>query len=54
MRIFEGKKIQPMSVLGVILGMIGIYLLVSQKELISNENTIIGMLMIFACMLSWG
>ena len=54
MRIFEGKKIQPMSVVGVILGMIGIYLLVSQKELISNENTIIGMLMIFACMLSWG
>jgi len=54
MRIFEGKKIQPMSVVGVILGMIGIYLLVSQKELISSENTILGMIMIFACMFSWG
>jgi len=54
MRIFEGKKIQSMSVVGVVLGMIGIYLLVSQKELISNENTVIGMLMIFACMISWG
>jgi len=54
MRVFEGKKIQPMSVVGVILGMIGIYLLVSQKELISSENTILGMIMIFACMFSWG
>ncbi len=54
MRLFDGKKIKLMSVIGVILGVIGIYLLVSQKELISNENTIIGMLMIFACMLSWG
>ena len=54
MRILEGKKIQLMSYLGVILGMIGIYLLVGQKELISNENSIIGMLMIFACMISWG
>ncbi len=54
MRIFEGKKIQPMSILGVILGMIGIYLLVSQKQFISQENTIIGMIMIFACMISWG
>jgi len=54
MRIFEGKKIQPMSYIGVVLGMIGIYLLVGQKELISNENTVIGMLMIFSCMISWG
>ena len=53
MRVFEGKKIQPMSVVGVILGFIGIYLLVSQKEIISQEGTVTGMLMIFACMLSW-
>lgn len=53
MRILQGKKIQSMSVIGVILGVIGIYLLVSQKEIITKENTIIGMLMIFACMLSW-
>ncbi len=53
MRIIEGKKIQPMSVIGVILGIIGIYLLVSQKEIISQENSVIGMIMIFICMLSW-
>jgi drug/metabolite transporter (DMT)-like permease len=54
MRILQGKKIQPMSVVGVVLGMIGIYLLVSQKSLISNEHTVIGMIMIFVCMVSWG
>ena len=53
MRILQGKKIQTMSVIGVILGIIGIYLLVSQKQIISKEGSIIGMLMIFACMISW-
>ncbi len=54
MRILQGKKIQPMSIVGVILGIIGIYLLVSQKEVLSKENSIIGMVMIFVCMISWG
>ena len=54
MRVFQGKKIKLMSVIGVILGVIGIYLLVSQKELISQEGTKLGIAMIFACMLSWG
>jgi drug/metabolite transporter (DMT)-like permease len=54
MRIFEGKKIETSSVIGVALGIIGIYLLVSQKQIISQENTILGMVMIFACMISWG
>ena len=53
MRILQGKKIQTMSVIGVVLGVIGIYLLVSQKQIISKEGSIIGILMIFACMLSW-
>ena len=54
MRVLQGKKIQMMSVVGVILGFIGIYLLVSQKQVLSQENSVMGMLMIFACMLSWG
>ncbi|MEO5788767.1 MAG: EamA family transporter [Gelidibacter sp.] len=53
MRIFQGKKIEAMSVLGVILGVIGIFLLVSQKEVVSQEDSIIGMIMIFFCMVSW-
>jgi drug/metabolite transporter (DMT)-like permease len=53
MRVFQGKKIEMMSVLGVILGVIGIYLLVSQNEVVSKEGSILGMVMIFVCMVSW-
>ncbi len=53
MRILQGKKIQPMSLVGVGLGMIGIYLLVSQKQIISQEGAFLGMILIFFCMLSW-
>jgi len=53
MLLLQGKKIESMSIIGVILGVIGIYLLVSQKELISNEMTLIGIFMIFLCMISW-
>ena len=49
MRVLQGKKIQPMSVVGVVLGIIGIYLLVSQKEIITQEESILGMMMIFFC-----
>ncbi len=50
----QGKRIQPMSMIGVILGFVGIYLLVGQQQIIAKEGTIIGVLMIFVCMLSWG
>ncbi|WP_179333813.1 EamA family transporter [Winogradskyella costae] len=53
LRILEGKKIQPMSILGVVIGCIGIYLLVSQREMIGKEGMVTGMIMIFICMLSW-
>ena len=53
MRFFEGKKIKTMSVFGVILGMVGIFLLVGQKELISQEGTLLGMIMIFVSIISW-
>ncbi|KPM33445.1 DMT(Drug/metabolite transporter) superfamily permease [Croceitalea dokdonensis DOKDO 023] len=50
----QGKRIQPMSMVGVGLGMVGIYLLVGQKEVLSQQNAVAGMIMIFICMLSWG
>ena len=53
MRLLEGKKIQTMSVVGVIIGILGIYLLVSQNQVISQENSVLGMVMIFFCMVSW-
>lgn len=53
MRILEGKKIKAMSVMGVVLGMIGIFLLVSQKQFMSQEGSLLGMVMIFLCIISW-
>lgn len=53
MRVLQGKKIALMSYIGVALGFLGIFLLVSQKELISREGQLIGMIMIFVCMISW-
>lgn len=54
MRVLQGKKIQTMSLVGVFLGFIGIYLLVSQKQVISQEGSVLGMVLIFMAMLSWG
>jgi drug/metabolite transporter (DMT)-like permease len=53
MRVLQGKKIQPMSVIGVVLGITGIFLLVGQQEIIAQEGAILGMALIFICMLSW-
>ncbi|WP_010227242.1 EamA family transporter [Gillisia marina] len=53
LRVLHGKKIKTMSLIGVGLGIIGMFLLVSQKQIISDENSLIGMGMIFLCLLSW-
>lgn len=53
MRLLQGKRIKAMSLVGVGLGILGIFLLVGQKQIIANEDTLMGMLMIFGCMLSW-
>lgn len=53
MRIINGRKISTMSYIGVFFGFIGIYLLISQKQLISQEGQVTGIIMILACMLSW-
>ena len=53
MRIFEGKKIKPMSMVGVVLGIIGIYLLVSQNQITGGENSLLGIGLIFLALCSW-
>jgi drug/metabolite transporter (DMT)-like permease len=53
MRILHGTKIKTKSLFGVVLGIIGMYLLVSQAGLFINEFTLIGILMILTCVLSW-
>ncbi len=54
MWILQGKKIRPMSLIGVFLGIVGMYLLINQKTVMAQENSTIGILMIFAAMLAWG
>ncbi|MCB0462382.1 MAG: EamA family transporter [Flavobacteriaceae bacterium] len=53
MRIHQGKKIKTMSIIGVVLGVFGIYLLIGQQEVLAKENAIVGILMIVACMFGW-
>ncbi len=53
MWVLQGKKIKPMSLVGVGLGIAGIYLLVSQQEVVRHEYALAGVGMIFAAMLAW-
>jgi drug/metabolite transporter (DMT)-like permease len=53
MRLMDHKKMRPKSLIGVGLGIIGMYLLVTQKELVTNEETLLGVFMIFTCVFSW-
>ncbi|MEM9143083.1 MAG: EamA family transporter [Bacteroidota bacterium] len=53
MWLLQGKKIRAMSLIGVALGIIGIYLLVSQKAIVQQEDSWLGIALIFAAMLSW-
>ena len=38
MRLIDGKKMQVKSIIGVVLGMIGMYLLVSQQGISAKEG----------------
>ena len=53
MRLMDKKTMRPKSLVGVALGILGMYLLVSQKELVTNEETLLGLFMIFTCVMSW-
>ena len=53
MWILDGKKIQLQSMIGVVLGLVGIYLLIGQNEILSGEDQVLGILMAFSCILSW-
>ena len=53
LRLMDNKKMQRKSLIGIALGILGMYLLVSQKEFSSNESMILGVFMILSCVLSW-
>ncbi len=54
MRITDKKPIKLMSVGGISLGMIGIWLLVSQRELVSTPDQWKGLLAIIGALITWG
>ncbi len=54
MYFIQGKKIHNSSIIGVILGVLGIYILVSQSQIVAKEGSLLGTIMIFACLISWG
>lgn len=53
LRLIDRKPFQKKSIIGVILGMFGMYLLVSQKALTTSDGTLLGVFMILTCVLSW-
>ena len=53
MWILQGKKIQSTSLIGIFLGIIGMYLLINQKAVLQQENAFLGICMIFSAMLAW-
>jgi drug/metabolite transporter (DMT)-like permease len=53
MRIIDRKPMQKKSIIGVLLGFFGMYLLVSQKEFLTSEDSLLGIFMILTCVLSW-
>ncbi len=53
MWIFQGKKIGATSMIGVVLGISGMYLLINQQSVVQQENALVGVIMIFIVMLGW-
>ena len=53
LRLIDRKPFQKKSMIGVTLGLLGMYLLVSQQELTTSEGSLLGIFMILTCVLSW-
>ncbi len=43
-----------MSILGCLLGMLGMYLLINQSNFINTRNEVIGLIIVFVCLIFWG
>ncbi|WP_422091917.1 EamA family transporter [Tenacibaculum ovolyticum] len=53
LRLLDGQRMQRKSIIGVLFGIFGMYLLVSQKEISTSEGSVLGIFMILSCVLSW-
>ncbi len=53
MRLIDRKPLRKKSILGVVFGIFGMYLLVSQEALVTSEDTLLGVFMMLSCVLFW-
>jgi drug/metabolite transporter (DMT)-like permease len=53
LRLIDRKPMQKQSIIGVSLGILGMYLLVSQQSITASEGSLLGIFMILTCVLSW-
>ena len=53
LRLIDRKPMQKQSIIGVGLGLVGMYLLVSQQSITTSEGSLLGIFMILTCVLSW-
>lgn len=53
MRLIDRKQIKRKSIIGILLGIVGMYLLVSQQSMVANTESVTGMFMILTCVLGW-
>lgn len=53
MRFMDRKPMKKKSLIGISLGMFGMYLLVSQNEFTTSKATLLGIFMMLSCVLSW-
>jgi len=52
--IIENKRIKLFSWVGVFVGLLGMYLLISQKQITSSPESLKGIMMIVGCVITWG
>jgi drug/metabolite transporter (DMT)-like permease len=52
--ILENKRIKLFSWVGVFVGLLGMYLLISQNQITSSPESLKGILMIVGCVITWG
>jgi drug/metabolite transporter (DMT)-like permease len=53
LRIIDRKPMQQKSIIGVCLGILGMFLLISQQELVTSKETTLGILVMLGCVLGW-